>query len=132
MSTDRVIFEGMSQLIDQAVTAAIERRLAETAERAAERLPQPDRPTFLTIQELADLLRLGTPDADGRRTGGIRTIRQWIAEQRIPYRRANGRVLFLLKEILEWTATRDANGNDGLTPLPPSTNRRGTKVRRSF
>lgn len=52
---------------------------------------------FLTVDEVAELLR-AEPE----------TIRNWVSQERIPYRKAGGKVLFLLEEILEWTlpATR--------------------------
>lgn len=112
MSTDQSLVDGLGQLIDRAVEAAVERRLASEPKAPPDRVTAPALPTFLTIHELADLLRLGTLDADGRRTGGIRTIRQWIAEGRIPYRRANGRVLFLLEDVLEWTRGSGAEGGE--------------------
>ena len=47
---------------------------------------------FLTVDEVAELLR-AEPE----------TIRNWVSQDRIPYRKAGGKVLFLLEEILEWT-----------------------------
>lgn len=32
-----------------------------------------------------------------------KTIRSWVSENVIPYRKANGKVLFLLAELLLWT-----------------------------
>ena len=50
------------------------------------------RPTFLTVKELADLLRIKT-----------RTVYEMVSQGRIPYRKAGDRTIFLLDEILEWT-----------------------------
>ena len=47
---------------------------------------------FLTVDEVAELLR-AEPE----------TIRNWVSQERIPYRKAGGKVLFLLEEILDWT-----------------------------
>lgn len=33
----------------------------------------------------------------------VKTIRSWVSAEKIPYRKANGRVLFLLSELLAWT-----------------------------
>jgi excisionase family DNA binding protein len=47
---------------------------------------------FLEVDEAAALLRVEP-----------KTIRAWVSQDRIPYRKANGRVLFLLHELLTWT-----------------------------
>ncbi len=47
---------------------------------------------FLTVEETAELLRV---EAD--------TIRNWVSQGRIPFRKAGGKTLFFLEEILEWT-----------------------------
>jgi excisionase family DNA binding protein len=53
----------------------------------------PDAETrFLTTEETAALLRV---EAD--------TIRNWVSQQKIPFRKAGGMTLFLLSEILNWT-----------------------------
>ena len=51
-----------------------------------------NRPRFLDVKELAEMLRLKT-----------RTIYDMVSEGRIPYRKAGDRTIFLLDEILEWT-----------------------------
>jgi len=57
---------------------------------------------FLTVDEAAELLR-AEPE----------TIRNWVSQERIPYRKAGGKVLFLLEEILEWTVpTRRKQSKD--------------------
>lgn len=48
---------------------------------------------FLTVEEVATLLRV-EPE----------TIRNWVSLNRIPFRKAGAKTLFLLEEILEWTA----------------------------
>lgn len=47
---------------------------------------------FLTVEETAELLRVE-----------IGTLRNWISQNKIPYRKAGANVLFLLEELLEWT-----------------------------
>jgi excisionase family DNA binding protein len=47
---------------------------------------------FLEVSEVAELLRVKE-----------RTIYSWISQGRIPVRYANGKPLFLLSEILQWT-----------------------------
>lgn len=53
---------------------------------------QSERPRFLTVAEVAELLRLKP-----------RTIYEMVSERRIPYRKAGDRTIFLLDEILKWT-----------------------------
>ena len=50
------------------------------------------RPKFLNVKELAELLRIKT-----------RTVYEMVSQERIPYRKAGDRTIFLLDEILEWT-----------------------------
>ena len=49
-------------------------------------------PRFLRVEEVADLLRCKK-----------RTIFDMVEQGRIPYRKAGGRLLFELDEIVEWT-----------------------------
>ncbi len=49
-------------------------------------------PHFLTVDELADLLRVEK-----------RTVYEWVSKNQVPYRKAMGRTLFLLEEIMAWT-----------------------------
>jgi excisionase family DNA binding protein len=49
-------------------------------------------PKFLTVEELADLVRVEK-----------RTVYEWVSKEQVPYRKAMGRTLFLLDEIMEWT-----------------------------
>jgi predicted DNA-binding transcriptional regulator AlpA len=51
---------------------------------------------FLEVQEVAQLLRVKE-----------RTIYTWISQGRIPVRYANGKPLFLLAEIIQWTLPAD-------------------------
>ena len=51
-----------------------------------------ERPTFLNVKELAELLKIKT-----------RTVYEMVSQGRIPYRKAGDRTIFLLDEILEWT-----------------------------
>ena len=47
---------------------------------------------FLETDEAASLLRVEP-----------KTIRAWVSQEKIPYRKANGRVIFMLAELLAWT-----------------------------
>jgi excisionase family DNA binding protein len=47
---------------------------------------------FLTVEEVAILLRVE-----------VGTIRNWVCQNKIPYRKAGSNILFLLEEILTWT-----------------------------
>ena len=47
---------------------------------------------FLETDEAAELLRVEP-----------KTIRAWVSQEKIPYRKANGRVIFMLAELLQWT-----------------------------
>ena len=55
-------------------------------------------PTFLTVAEVAELLRVSE-----------RSVYDWVSRGRIPHRKAGGRTIFLLSEVMEWTK-----------PLPPA------------
>ena len=49
-------------------------------------------PHFLRVEEVADLLRCKK-----------RTIYDMVEQERIPYRKVGGRLLFDADEIIEWT-----------------------------
>lgn len=53
-------------------------------------------PKFLTVQEVAELLRIK-----------VRTVYEMVSENRIPFRKAGRRTVFLLDEIIAWTASRE-------------------------
>lgn len=53
---------------------------------------QLSRPSFLTVAEVAELLRVKP-----------RTIYEMVAQKKIPFRKAGRRTLFLLEEVLPWT-----------------------------
>ena len=57
-------------------------------------------PEFLTVDEVAELLRVSP-----------RSVYDLVSQGVIPHRKAGRRTIFLLQEILEWTINRD--GNDG-------------------
>jgi Helix-turn-helix domain len=63
---------------------------------------------FLEVEEAAALLRVE-----------VKTIRAWVSQDRTPYRKANGRVIFLLAELLACTLpendkyTRRGQGQSG-------------------
>lgn len=50
------------------------------------------RPCFLTVLELAELLRVKP-----------RTVYEMVAQKKIPFRKAGRRTLFLLEDVLQWT-----------------------------
>ena len=52
----------------------------------------PENIRFLTNQELAEILRIEKT-----------TLRNWVAQGKIPYRKVGGAVRFLLEEVIEWT-----------------------------
>jgi|GEM_PF-3290943 len=59
---------------------------------------RPDSPVFLTLKELAELLRVKP-----------RTIYDWVANERktgIPVERAGGSLRFRLDKVLQWTEGR--------------------------
>jgi excisionase family DNA binding protein len=51
-----------------------------------------DRPRFLNVKEVAELLRIKP-----------RTVYEMVSQRRIPFRKAGDRTIFLLDEILSWT-----------------------------
>jgi len=53
---------------------------------------QPNRPLFLDVNELAEMLRIKP-----------RTVYEMVSQRRIPFRKAGDRTIFLLDEILLWT-----------------------------
>ena len=57
------------------------------------------KPQFLTVDELAEMLRVKP-----------RTIYEMVSQGRIPYRKVGRRVVFLLAEILEWTNPKSRPG----------------------
>jgi len=56
---------------------------------------QLSRPQFLTVEEVADLLRVSP-----------RSIYDWVSQRQIPFHKAGRRTIFLLDEILAWTTER--------------------------
>ena len=60
-------------------------------------------PRLIDVFEAAHLLCLGRLDASGRRPGGVRTLRHWVATGRVPYHRAYRRLLFDPAELMAWT-----------------------------
>jgi len=60
---------------------------------------------FLEVDEVAHLLRVKR-----------KTVQEWVSDDKIPYRKAGGHVLFLLSEILQWTLpVKDKHKADRLT-----------------
>jgi excisionase family DNA binding protein len=55
------------------------------------------RPQFLTVEEVAALLRVSP-----------RSVYDWVSQRQIPFRKAGRRTIFLLDEILEWTSERQS------------------------
>jgi excisionase family DNA binding protein len=56
---------------------------------------QLSRPQFLTVEEVAELLRVSP-----------RSIYDWVSQRQIPFHKAGRRTIFLLDEILAWTTER--------------------------
>jgi len=54
-------------------------------------------PQFLTVEEVAELLRVSP-----------RSVYDWVSQEQIPFRKAGRRTIFLLDEILEWTSERQS------------------------
>jgi excisionase family DNA binding protein len=54
--------------------------------------PMLERPRFMTVEELALMLRVE-----------VRTVYSWVSKGSVPFRKAGRRTVFLLDEILEWT-----------------------------
>jgi excisionase family DNA binding protein len=50
------------------------------------------KPSFLTVEELAEMLRVE-----------VRTVYSWVTKGSVPFRKAGRRTVFLLDEIMEWT-----------------------------
>jgi excisionase family DNA binding protein len=59
-------------------------------------------PRFLTVDELAELLRVSP-----------RSVYDWVSQGVIPFHKAGRRTIFLLDEILEWTKDPRADANSG-------------------
>ena len=57
-------------------------------------------PRFLTVEEVAELLRVSP-----------RSVYDWVSQGIIPHRKAGRRTIFLLDEILEWTAQENSKVN---------------------
>ena len=53
-------------------------------------------PKFLTVEEVAELLRVSP-----------RSVYDWVSNREIPFHKAGRRTIFLLDEILEWTEKKD-------------------------
>lgn len=106
----------LEALVHTIAEAAAEKKVEEmTRGLTAGETPQAPR-ALLTVEQLAEILQLGSKDASGKRPGGVRTLRQWIQQGRIPYRKAGDRTLFDLDEVLAWTkeeAERDRRRRSG-------------------
>lgn len=59
--------------------------------------PQTNTPQFLTVEEVAEMLRLKP-----------RTIYNMVSQRRIPFRKAGRQLLFAVGEIEEWTRSNAA------------------------
>jgi excisionase family DNA binding protein len=61
-----------------------------------------DGPRFLAVEELAEMLRVE-----------VRTVYSWVSKGNVPFRKAGRLTVFLLDEILEWTAAeRESSGRE--------------------
>lgn len=54
-------------------------------------------PKFLTVEEVAELLRVSP-----------RSVYDWVSQSNIPFHKAGRRTIFLLDEILAWTNSKDS------------------------
>jgi excisionase family DNA binding protein len=72
------------------VSAKVHKRCLET--ELAKKLQTETELRFLTVEETASLLRVE-----------VGTVRNWVSQNKIPYRKAGSNILFLLEEILTWT-----------------------------
>jgi putative molybdopterin biosynthesis protein len=61
--------------------------------------PRSNAPQFLTVMEVAEMLRLKP-----------RTIYNMVSQHRIPFRKAGRQLLFDVGEIEEWTRSNAAEG----------------------
>jgi excisionase family DNA binding protein len=59
----------------------------------------PTHPIFLTVNEAAEMLRVKP-----------RTIYEMVSDGRIPFRKAGRRTIFLLDELIAWTAGESGAG----------------------
>ena len=59
-------------------------------------------PSFLTVEEVAELLRVSP-----------RSVYDWVSQGVIPFHKAGRRTIFLLDEVLNWTSQRDVDRNSG-------------------
>lgn len=66
---------------------------------------------FLTVEEAAKLLRVEK-----------RTIYQWISQDRIPTRHANGKPVFLLRELMKWTLPENDKHEKSRLPVAAQCN----------
>jgi excisionase family DNA binding protein len=64
-------------------------------------------PQFLTVNEVADLLRVKP-----------RTVHYWVSERRIPFRKAGRFTIFDRDEILEWTRAEGDGGEKNSNVRP--------------
>jgi excisionase family DNA binding protein len=56
-------------------------------------------PKFLTVEEVAELLRVSP-----------RSIYDWVSQGEVPFHKAGRRTIFLLDEILAWTGRKSQQG----------------------
>ncbi len=99
MNTERIA-EEIVMIITPALRAAVGAILREAHEglsQEARRLETQSSgqapPRFLTVKEAAQLLRVSE-----------KSIYQWVAERRIPFRKVGDTTRFLESELLEWTS----------------------------
>jgi excisionase family DNA binding protein len=57
----------------------------------------PTLPKFLTVEEVAELLRVSS-----------RSVYDWVSQDTIPHRKAGRRTIFLMNEVLEWTSKKSS------------------------
>ena len=86
--------EGISEIDSQETLSAIASEVALLLNKrwTAKDMLSLLQVVFLDVEEAASLLRVEA-----------KTIRSWVSQGNIPFRKARGKVLFLLPEVLAWT-----------------------------
>jgi excisionase family DNA binding protein len=101
-----------AQADDLAYESTIEELAADVAAILQQRLKAKDlmnlfQIVFLEVPEVAQLLRVE-----------VKTVQQWVSSGKIPHRKANGRVIFLLPELLHWTLPPNDKQSEHRLTLP--------------
>lgn len=81
---------GFEQPFYSEVAAKVHKRCLES--ELAKKIQADEGLRFLTVEETASLLRVE-----------VGTVRNWVSQDKIPFRKAGGNIIFLLEELLNWT-----------------------------